>query len=166
MRVHALIYRIYNYNHFIILLVQLTLLARSTNNLIKYTHAALVTRILESAAVRCSLSAAEFRNRHSVVLFTDRHGKDAKMCVLLLTTAIYIICYAFAASAVILYFVCVPLFLGKVGLYLSHRNGVFETNVIAGKTIAFRKDVCALHSDNALSYVYATGRIRKSALSS
>ena len=58
-------------------------------------------------------------------------------------------------------------FLGKAGLYLSHRNGVFETNVIAGRIIAFRKDVCApLHSDNALSYVYATGRIRKSALSS
>ena len=110
-------------------------------NLIKYTHAALVTRILESAAARCSLSAAEFRNRDSVVLFTDRHGKDAKMCVLLLTTAIYIICYAFAASAVIFYFVYVPLFLGKAGLYLSHRNGAFETNVIAGRIIAFRKDV-------------------------
>ena len=65
-------------------------MARSTNNLIKYTHAALVTRIWESAAARCSLSAAEFRNRDSVVLFTDRHEKDAKMCVLLLTTAIYL----------------------------------------------------------------------------
>ena len=51
----------------------LTLLARSANNLIKYTHATLVTRSLESAAARCSLSAAEFRNRESVVLFTDRH---------------------------------------------------------------------------------------------
>ena len=78
-------------------------LGASTYNLIKYTHAALVTRILESAAARCSLSAAEFRNRDSVVLFTDRHGKDAKMFVLLLTTAIYIICYACAASAVIFY---------------------------------------------------------------
>ena len=94
----------------------LTLLARSAYNLIKYPHATLVTRILESAAARCSLSAAEFRNRESVVLCTNRHGKDAKMCVLLLTTAIYIICYAFAASAVILYFVYVPLFLGKAGL--------------------------------------------------
>ena len=59
------------------------------------------TRILESAAARCSLSAAEFRNRESVVLVTDRHGKDAKMCVLFLTTVIYIISYAFAASAII-----------------------------------------------------------------
>ena len=66
------------------------------------------------------------------------------MCVLLLTTAIYIICYAFAASAVILYFVYVPLFLGKAGLYLSHRNGGFETNVIAGRIIAFRKDALSL----------------------
>ena len=83
----------------------------------KYTHAALVTRILENAAALCSLSAAEFRNCESVVLFTDRYGKNAQMCILLLTTAIYIICYAFAASAVILYFVYVPL-LGKAGLYL------------------------------------------------
>ena len=66
----------------------------------------------------------------------------------------------------IFYFVYVPLFLGKAGLYLSHRNGAFETNVISGRIIAFRKDVRALHSDNAVSYVYATGRIRKSALSS
>ena len=64
------------------------------------------------------MSAAEFRNRESVVLFTDRHGKDAKMCALLLTTTIYIICYAFAVSAVIFYFVYVPLFLGKAALYL------------------------------------------------
>ena len=61
---------------------------------------------MESATAQCSLSAAEFRNRESVVLFTDRHGKDAKMCVLLLTTAIYIICYSFAASAVI-FLLCV-----------------------------------------------------------
>ena len=70
---------------------------------------ALVTRILESAAARCSLSAAEFRNRESVVLVTDRHGKDAKMCVLLLTTVIYIICYAFAASGDSLLCVCTAL---------------------------------------------------------
>ena len=137
------------------------------NNLIKYTHAALVTRILESAAAWCSLSAAEFRNRDSVVLFTDRHGKDVKMCVLLLTTAIYIICYSFAASGDSLLRVHVrTALLRKGGLYLSHRNGVFETNIIAGRIIAFRKDGRVLHSDNALSYVYATGRIRKSALSS
>ena len=75
------------------------------------------------------------------------------MCVLLLSTAIYIICYAGAASAVIFYFVYVSLFLGKAGLYLSHRNGVFENNVITGKIIAFRKDVRVLHSDNALNYM-------------
>ena len=89
-------------------------------------------------------------------MFTDRHGKDAKMCVLLLTTAIYIICYSFAASAVIFYFVYVPLFLGKAGLYLSHRNGAFETNVIARRIISirsFRKDVLVLHSDNAISII-------------
>ena len=85
------------------------------------------------------MSPAEFRNLESVVLFADRHGKDAKMCVLLLNTAMYIICYAFAASAVIFYFVYVPLFLGKAGLYLSHRNGAFETNVIVGRIIAFVK---------------------------
>ena len=90
----------------------LTVLAWSANNLIKYTHTTLVTRILESAAPRCSLSAVEFRIRESVVLVTDRHGKDVKRYVLLLTTAIYIICYAFAASAVIFYFVYIPLFLG------------------------------------------------------
>ena len=87
----------------------LTPLAQSANNLIKYMHATLVTRILESAAARCSLSAAEFRNRESIVLFTDRHGKDAKMCDLLLTTVIYIICYAFAVSGVSLLCVCTTL---------------------------------------------------------
>ena len=84
-------------------------LGASRNNLIKYTHAALVTRILESAAARCSLSAAEFRNRDNVVLFTDGHGENANMCVLLLTTAIYIICYAFAASGDSLLCVCTAL---------------------------------------------------------
>ena len=53
----------------------------------------------------------------------------------------------------IFHFVYVPLFLGKAGLYLSHRNGAFETNVIAGRIISFRKDVRVLHSNNALSYI-------------
>ena len=82
------------------------------------------------------------------------------MCVLLLTTAIYKICYSFAASAVIFYFVSVPLFLGKAGLYLSHRNGAFETNVIARRIISFRKDVLVLHSDNAISYIQLEGFAR------
>ena len=82
------------------------------------------------------------------------------MCVLLLTTVIYIICYAFATSAVIFYFVYVPLFLGKAGLYLSHRNGAFETNVIAERIIVFRKDVRVLHGDNALSYIQLEGFAR------
>ena len=52
----------------------------------------------------------------------------------------------------------VPLFLGKAGLYLSHRNGAFETNVIARRIISirsFRKDVhvLVLHSDNAISII-------------
>ena len=74
-------------------------------------------------------------------------------------TALYIICYAFAASAVIFYFVYVPL-LGKAGLYLSHRNGAFQTNVIVGRIIAFRKDVRVSHSDNALSYMQLEGFAR------
>ena len=60
----------------------------------------------------------------------------------------------------ILYFVCVPLVLGKAGLNLSHRNEAFETNVIAGRIIAFRKDGHALHSDNALSYIQLGGFAR------
>ena len=55
---------------------------------------------MESAAARSSLSATEFRNRESVVLVTNRHGKDTERCVLLLGTAIFIICFAIAASAV------------------------------------------------------------------
>ena len=42
-----------------------------------------------------------------VLFCTDRHGKDAKRCILLLTTAVYIICYALAASVVNFYFVYV-----------------------------------------------------------
>ena len=52
----------------------LTFLAQSANNLIIHARDA-CNGILESAAARCSLSAAEFRNRESIVLVANRHGK-------------------------------------------------------------------------------------------
>ena len=44
-----------------------------------------------SAAAWFSLSAAEFKERASIILVTDRLGKDTKRCVLLLGTVIFII---------------------------------------------------------------------------
>ena len=44
-----------------------------------------------SAAARFTLSAAEFKERASVILVTDGLGKDTKRCVLLLGTDIFII---------------------------------------------------------------------------
>ena len=44
-----------------------------------------------SAAAWFSLSAAEFKERASVILVTDRLGKYKERCVLLLGTAIFII---------------------------------------------------------------------------
>ena len=80
----------------ILLVTSLTLSVRYANNLIKYTHATLVTRIVESAAARWSLSAVEFRNRETCFGHISTR-KKCKRCILLLTTAIYIISYAFAA---------------------------------------------------------------------
>ena len=45
-----------------------------------------------SAAARFSLSAAEFKERVSVILVTDGLGKDTERYVLLLGTVIFIIC--------------------------------------------------------------------------
>ena len=65
-------------------------------------------RILENAAARCNLSAAEFRNCESVVLFTDRQ-KRCENVRFVVNNVIYMICYAFVASAVILLCVCTAL---------------------------------------------------------
>ena len=58
---------------------------------------------------------SECRGRENVALVTDRSGKDTKRYVLLFGTAIFIICFAFAVSALIFYIVYLPLFLVKGG---------------------------------------------------
>ena len=51
----------------------------------------------------------------SVVLVTNGSRKDTKRYVLLFSTAIFIICFAFAVSALTFYIVYMPLFLVKGG---------------------------------------------------